>query len=134
MLSVEVIPFDSLTMSDAVKSWLSQRSLNCSAIDEYPEDTWMAMHENEFIACGSLVKTNTTVAFLHGLTTNPKSVPMLRHLAIDEIVKKIIKTAQYLGFKTLFAWTEDSGILKRSFEYGFKPINQIMIGVDLKGD
>lgn len=131
MPSVDIIPYDSITMSDEIKSWLTSRFLDPSMVDDYPEDTWVSIHGTKLIAAAALGKSNTPLAFLFGLVTNPVADSELRHLSIDALTKQILKTSRYLGFKQVLAWTKDSGVLKRSFDHGFNPIHQIMMGIDL---
>lgn len=130
MPSVDLIPYDSMKHADEIKSWLKARFLDSSMVDDYPEDTWVSVHGADLIAAAALGKSDTPMSFIVGMVTNPSAEAVLRNLSIDALTKQIIQKSKYLGFKQLFAWTENPSILKRSFEYGFKPINQIMIALE----
>lgn len=102
--------------------------------EDFPEESFLAVHDELPIAAAGLLKTDGADAFLMGLITNPIAMNSLRSDAIDALTSHIVQRAEYLGFKRLFSWSKNDGVIERSKKHGFEMLNQVMIGLDLKGE
>jgi hypothetical protein len=119
-------------MAELIKPWLLERKMDPSLMDHYPEHSWVAI-EDEMIAAGGLC-IDLPMAAVVGLVTNPSAPSDSRSLAIDLITLKIIQKAKVLGAKQILAWTGNEGILKRSFDHGFRVLPETMMILDLMGE
>lgn len=127
---MDLILYQPLFHANIMKQWLKQRNLSEELAEQMPDNSYMAVSGHELIAVAGL-DIGKTIAILMGMTTNPNSSFKKRSYAIDLLTQKISDRAKDLGYKVLFAWTDKRGILRRSFNHGFKSLSQIMIMKEL---
>lgn len=113
-----------------LQQWLKRRNMEVPKFEDLPHLGYMAVLGDP-VCIGFLHRAEGNFCFLGSLTTNPDYKSAQRDEAIDIVVKVLIETAQILGFKTMIAWTVEESIVKRSDKFGFKILNQTLIGKDL---
>lgn len=86
------------------------------------------------VCVGFLRRCEGNYAFIDGLTTNPRILGDLRHVAIDALVVELKKKALEFGVRHLLAWSVDEGTLKRSQRHGFAKMPDTLIAASLIDD
>lgn len=100
----------------AIRDWLPEKLWN----DSLPGHTFGAFYEGNIVAFASLRLMEGEMCFLDSMASDQRVAGAIRHEALDLIVEKIFDTAKELGFKRIFATTEDTTIVVRAFKHGFK--------------
>lgn len=87
------------------------------------------------IAAGFLYTTNSQVAIIEHLITNPIYHKEIRDKALDEVVLSIIKEAKRLHFTNLLGITEFDVVTQRALKLGFEkqPNPFTVINYNLEG-
>lgn len=86
---------------DEVSSWYHKRNQTPVPLEHLPQFGYIIPG----IACGFLVQTDSTSAFLEGFATNPEAQSYHKIDALDAIAKKLIEVAKELGYSHVFAMT-----------------------------
>lgn len=131
---VDIISYDKEKHRVHIEEWLSHREMNPALGEDLPSHSYVAVLDDFPVAAAGLLKSDSEDAFLMGLITNPSAGNYLRSEAIDELTEYIIQKSKRLGFKRLFAWSSHESVIERSKLHGFEVMNQVMIGLDLRGD
>lgn len=110
--------------------WLDKNGKEEARFEDLPHIGYVAIHEVP-VCIGFIHRAEGNFCFLGSLATNPDCSSEERSEAIDLVVTTLIDIAKILGFKTMIAWTVEDSILKRSEKFGFKMLNQTLIGKEL---
>lgn len=95
-----------------------------------PKIGYIAFLDNNPVAAGFLRKIEGNVAAqLDGLVSNPYLGSIIRHDALNKIVKQLIEDAKALKLQGIYAFTVDKSVLLRSESFGFKVIDQSVIAL-----
>lgn len=100
-----------------VNEWEKAWDLNPSALDHYPETGFII----ENLCAGFLYKTDSSICFIDGYISNPKSDKMERKVALYAMTKKILDTAKDMGFKNCVAYTQNYSVRNICLNNDFKP-------------
>lgn len=130
---IEIIPYQPGLHRHHIDAWLSHREMSPSLGDDLPAHSYLAVQDEKILGAAGLLKTDGQDAFLMGLITNPEEEIFLRSEAIDSLTQYIIRKSKCLGFRRLFSWSRNEGVIERSKKHGFEIIPQVMIGLDLRG-
>lgn len=98
---------------------------------DLPRIGYIATYNDIPVAAGFLRKVEGGYCILDTLVTNANISSDIRHLALTELVDKLIDTAKVYKFKTIIAYSMDDGILSRAYSIGFKAIDQSLIALTL---
>jgi poly-gamma-glutamate capsule biosynthesis protein CapA/YwtB (metallophosphatase superfamily) len=100
-----------------VNEWEKAWGLNPSALDHYPETGFIV----EEVCAGFLYKTDSSICFIDGYISNPKTEKEIRKKALDLVTEEIFKAGKEMGFKTCIAYTENPAVRSRCLDNNFKP-------------
>lgn len=92
---------------EEINSWYHKRNLTPIPLESLPQFGYLVPG----IACGFLMQTDASSAFLEGFATNPDAKPYHRVDALDAIAKKLIEVAKELGYKDIYAMTTHPTIM-----------------------
>lgn len=67
-----------------------------------------------------LYKTDSTVAMIEGVISDPKTVPSLRHQSLTKLCAFMVDAATMLGFNHIIGMTKHSSIANICESLGFK--------------
>lgn len=79
------------------------------------------------VAAGFMIQTDTDVAFIEGLVSNPRASKQSRDKALDMIVGAIERKAAELGYAVLVGWTRQDVVLSRAHRNFFKKKGDFMM-------
>ena len=71
------------------------------------------------IAAGWLYKTDSSLAWLEWLVTNPNAAGEARHAALNEVIEAALKEAEIGGAAAVFTSLSDKSLLGRYQRHGF---------------
>lgn len=98
---------------------------------DMPKVGFVCLYENLPICAGFLRKVEGNYMILDSLITDPDAHPAIRNQAIDAVVQELINKAKDMGVKKLMANTVDAHTLERSKKHGFKPLEHVVIVLEL---
>lgn len=101
---------------DQYKEWAEKRNLVCLDRDCFPEHGFIV----DNLACVWLYKTDSQVAFLEMLLTNPDAPVNSANQAIEKCVDAAISFCEAGGAKIIRACTMVPAVIKRARERGFR--------------
>lgn len=106
--------------------WYRQRQLT-------PPDP-RALSDVGFIAdgrvAGWLYLTNSNIALIDGVVSDPKSTPSLRRESLNKLIGCLIDFAVHLGYTQILGVTKHPGIESLGKKYGFKRLPHSVIYLD----
>ena len=70
-------------------------------------------------AAGFLYSTDSGIAWMEWITTNPQSVKIDRDNALNSLIDALTVEAKRLGFSAVFTSVADSGLISRYARHGF---------------
>ena len=102
-----------------ISSWWTQR--NMMVIDRalLPETGFVVHKEDQKVCCGWMYQTDSSIAWLGWLTTNPEFDTMGRQRALEKLILHFIDAAKSEGYAALFAETNNDSLKKRYENTGF---------------
>ena len=113
-----------------IVSWYRQRSLT-------PPDP-RALSDVGFVAdnrvAGWLYLTNSNIALIEGIISDPKSPPSLRNESLDKIIGFMIDFALELGYTQFIGITKHSKVEQRVKKFGFKVLPHRAVYLDASSD
>ncbi len=100
-----------------IMSWWKSRHGDRAAIpaDHFPDSGFVV----EGKAACSLVKTNSAVAYIDLLISNPNIPLPESRAALDEVIEACVNEARKCGFKILTATTARTSVVIRASKHGF---------------
>lgn len=72
--------------------------------------------------CGFLYLTNSNMAMIEGIISNPESVPSLRKESLTKLLGYMIDTSLLLGYENIFGLTAHPSMHKQAEKFGFRQI------------
>lgn len=106
--------------SAIIDSWLTERGLDASVIDELPEIGFLAYEGPQPIAAGFLrLMEGDRTGIIDSLVTDPKADPKLRNEANSLITEALIKAAKDKGLYQVIALTVDPNTIERAKRHAF---------------
>lgn len=110
-----------------INEWEMGWELNTSSIDHYPETGFIV----EGVCAGFLYKTDSSICFIDGYISNPKSDKKERKKALDLITRALLWSAKE-NFSTCVVYTQNPSIRNRFLDNDFKPKgNHLMLVKEL---
>lgn len=85
------------------------------------------------VAIGFLRQCEGFYAIMDSVITNPDATREERHEALQMVFEELINLAKGMGVFRIIGFSVDQGIMERSKTFGFKEINQTVLGLDIKG-
>ncbi len=83
------------------------------------------------VAAGFLFITNTTIALMEGMVTNPRADPAARDRALDEIAHLLLAEARQAPFgatiRQVYLFTQIGAIERRALKHGFIKTGQYVM-------
>jgi hypothetical protein len=76
---------------------------------------------------GFLYLTNSDVAMIEGIISDPRSVPSLRRESTTKLVGYFVDLATNLGYSTIIGISKHPSILKLGDKFGFKELKDYKI-------
>lgn len=116
---------------DIICDWLSARNMDAKLASEPPEIGFIAFDDKTPVCAAFIRRVEGGIGLLENLVTNPKADSLVRHVAIDLIVERIIEEAKAIKLTGLLAYSEDNGTLKRSIGHGFRVMPHVLITLNL---
>lgn len=111
-----------------VNEWELMWELNPSTLDHYPETGFIV----DDVCAGFLYKTDSSICFIDGYISNPKTDKRVRKAALDMVTEKIFEVAKASGFNTCVAYTQNPSVRYRCLDNDFKPKgNHLMLVKEL---
>lgn len=99
-----------------IQSWFKQW-------EKYPLPDWW-FPEDVFIVdgviCASYYKTNSKLAYLENVISNPAAPHEFRKIGLGMIGEHVFKLAKEDGFKVVLGWTNNKSVSQNSKEHGMK--------------
>ena len=105
---------------EEIDSWYLARGLKPLPHSQLPQFGYIVPG----IACGFLVQTDSSNAFLEGFATNKFAKSYQKVDAIDLIAKKLLTVAKELGYTHVFAMTKHPNIMAACVDNEFISIGQ----------
>ena len=69
---------------------------------------------------GWLYITNSNIAMIEGIISDPDTVPSLRRQSVKKLMAILIETADHLGFKNVIGITEHPKMMETAQLFGFR--------------
>lgn len=106
-----------------IQEWCKLRGMS-----EFP-DGWLPPTGFVFakIAAAFLYKTDSSVAYMECVITNPDTTKTERYMALDQVTEAICEEAKAQGFRFLLGWSDNSSLIGHAKALGFS-----VIGPDCK--
>ena len=99
----------------AINRWYRQRNLPLVTADVLPDVGFIAPG----VAAVFLYQTDSSIAMIEGLISNPEATLRDRKLAIDASILQCVYYARALGYTQVIGLTRDAGTYKRVKRHGF---------------
>ena len=95
--------------------WWEKRGMGMTPEERLPEIGYIVPE----VAAGFLYQTDSDIALIEGLISNPETDGFTRHGALDAIVDALAEKAKELGFKTLYGFTRQRAVARRAERHGY---------------
>lgn len=99
-----------------IASWYKARKIDPPAWQELSETGWIA---DDRVA-GWLFCTNSSVAIIEGIISNPATVPSLRRESLLKLTGFMVDTALLLGYSSIIAASKHPSIDACAKQLGFR--------------
>ena len=100
-----------------IEGWYRKRKLSPPPWQDLSETGWIA---DDRVA-GWLLCTNSSVALIEGLISNPDAMPSLRKESMLKLSGFLVDTALLLGYSKVIAVSKHPSVDKVAKQLGFKP-------------
>lgn len=124
---MEVLRYESSLHEKEVKIWCDKHGISPKLTDEFPALGFVAQDDRCLIAAAFLRRIEGNYALFDGLITNPRSSSLDRHVALEAVVKRIIRESRDLGIIGIMAYSLDTGTIERALSHGFKAMPHTLI-------
>lgn len=124
---MEVCRYEASLHEKEIQIWCDKHGISPKLTDDFPVLGFVACHDDECFAAGFLRRIEGNYALFDGLITNPRGSSLDRHIAIEAVVKRIIKEAKDLGIPGILAYSLDTGTIERAISHGFKIMPHTLI-------
>ena len=99
-----------------IESWFRSRKIAPPSYQELSETGWIADNR----VAGWLLCTNSSVAIIEHLISNPDTVPSLRQESIQKLTGFMIDFALMLGYTHIVAASKHPSVDRVAKQFGFK--------------
>lgn len=99
-----------------IASWYQNRKLGAPPWGDLSETGWIADDR----AAGWLLLTNSSVAIIEHLITNPNTVPSLRRKSVMNLTGFLVDTAMMMGFTNIVCASKHPSVHKVAKRLGFE--------------
>jgi len=103
---------------EMIRGWFNKRNMKAPLSHYLPK---LGFIEDFHAAC-FLVETDTPVAYLDFLISNPGSETVARHAAINQIVFNLMREAKKRGFSVIKATSQLESVAKMAHDFGYTNI------------
>ncbi len=112
----------------------SQQYLDISHINmkTLPKIGYIALLGKTPIAAGFLRRVEGGYAQMDGLCSNAQFGSIVRHEGVSKVVQALISEAKDLKLQGIIGFTQDTSVLKRAKDIGFKTVEQSIIALSIK--
>lgn len=124
-------PFNTKNDLETINTWLIARDKKQWEASTLPENGLIAYSDNVPIAAAFLRLCEGQFGMIDALVTNPEISGELRHIAIDQVINRLLSLANSLHLKALLAFSVDKGTLERAERLGFEKRSETIIALDL---
>lgn len=104
-----------MTDYQLVRSWYAKRGLPIPELASFADTGFMA----DGRVAGFIYITNSNVALIDGLISNPDTIPSLRRESMNKLVPVLIEFAITLGCTNIIALTNHPSVKKLCKQHGF---------------
>lgn len=101
--------YDPLCDYEIIAAWGRDRGFPIIPPDHFPE--FGIIVENYCV--GFLYRTDSKIAWLEWVISNPNTDKVNRSNALDEMIRSLLKEAQDQGFKTVLSSCQSSSLIRR---------------------
>lgn len=84
------------------------------------------------IAAAFLYITDSNLALIDHMVSNPNSDPKARDQALDAIVSELVTIAQNLGFDIVYGITNNEAVIDRGIGHGFIRLDSSIMRKEIK--
>lgn len=116
---IHVRVFDKINDFGLLCRWFLERNFPNPSRDLLPETGVIASDNDMPLACGFLFKTDSGVASISHLVTNPSAKKDLRQKALNHLISVLSNVAKENGFKIVTIATNIDKLGKRIEDLGF---------------
>ena len=126
---MEIIEFNQELHRGVVNKWLAKRG-HPPVLDFPAIGYCIQLHNNALVCCGFLRKIEGGYAMIDGYASDPEALPVVRHDALNLLTAQLVKEAQRLEIKTLFALSIDKNTIMRASDHGFSVLPYAALALD----
>jgi hypothetical protein len=101
-----------------IKEWFQKRNMGYPSPKSLPKIGFIV----DGLASGFLIQTDTCIAVIDFLISDPESELSKRRLALDQISESLLSAALRLGYSGVKCTTIYEPVAKRAKDYGFAEI------------
>jgi len=112
---VDVEPYDRERHDSMVVEWLTRRGIGTEFMEVVPTKGFIVAD----VAAGFLFQTDSKMALIDGIVSNPESDADVRDKALDDVFKALFVLARRLGFAVLWGFTPLPEVVARARQLGF---------------
>lgn len=113
---MEVRRYDPERDADDLRAWCEGWGVGAEIVDVHPQLGFIVPG----LAVVFLYRTDSPLAMVDGLVSNPASDPDERGKAVDLIMGELFEVARALGFRLAFVYTAVQAGLDRATHLGFQ--------------
>lgn len=81
-------------------------------------------------AAGWLYLTNSNIAMIEGIVSDPNTVPSLRRASLNKLIGILVDTAVSLGYTNIIGLSNHPGISRVGARYGFKETKMTLLSLN----
>lgn len=110
-----VVPFEAARHEAMLRSWFTDRGLPDTVMNLLPTRGLVA-HD---AAAAFLYETDSPLALIEGMVTNPSVTQQERGVALDDLFLALFDLAHDRGFKMVWGFTKHPQLVERAVRLGF---------------
>lgn len=110
----------------AVASWYHARGLEAPTPDKLPETGFIV----DGIVAGWLYRTDSSVALIDGVISNPATLPGRRRLALKRLAAVLTDLAVATGYPDVIFTSANPAIQQLGVDMGYRPTEQRLYVLD----
>lgn len=104
----------------AIASWFHARELPAPLPADLPEVGFIVDNR----VAGWIYRTDSTVAFIDGIISNPNTLPSQRRQSLQVLAGVLVDYGISLGYRVIIATSSHPSIQELAPKYGLKPTDQ----------
>lgn len=118
-MSLHVIPFNEKDHYETLVTWWDSHKFSAPPVHALPRTGVVVVSNETPVAAGFLYKTDSCIAWMEFIISNPKSDRMLRSEALDILMDCLCNLAKTMGFKTVFTSSNLPKFIERNEKHNF---------------